>query len=943
MKQFLISAANKQISALSGQVLAVIDELIQQFDQEFDDPGVDIVTQLKDHVEGSNVKYQSWLNNQLPILAGQINHPLADITAALQKMFASDTANTLKVLSTTISGLTQPEQEKSPTQADKIKLPLIEKDWANQTTDGDFSVGLKLGVEASYQLEALRQSTLEPDNNTNGIDQALVGVGFDGKIVGSFNTKAPFASGSFGIGMAASKSVELDYYFKATEDEHYVTALSRATNNMPELYKPDEIAAAFNAPIALHQLIYQTKGELKIDASVAIGKVISAKAIKATAGLSLQATSTISGDFIIKVGQHQDGRLLVTVSNKKVNTSSDKITLGITIDASDLATKYHQMVAEAMPEFADIKAALGDYLDLGTRLKTELDTLLGVKITATMGSDLATSTINKIQTTINNHANVLSDKVTAVIDEKVIDILDQLPIDTQEKTAIAERLKSALTKEQGLAVKDLTASISDNASFKKLENAINNAGKTLEEAAERIDQLTAPLKAVLDKYQVVRSKILGKLEQASKENAELNFYRESKRVRGDLQLIKVALDLSNPQATQAYRELLTGDIASLFSQQTVGIEVISGLLSSWGNSTIKSGFGFSFIGLTAGSESLLNSDAKIEIDNHGNIVAATKGSVTRSSYFNSERREASFFDALGLAAQGTSGNVPLGIALSYSGEKLDSKDITDFFQEAADKQIVSSSVLTDLSALLNKWGNNSNKKLFNAKIELQFKLSEDEYKLLIQTQNSTLDKAKIRRAVIEEYIHQGYLKLPRELEQINELLGGFKSQANTETELAIDRLVKASDMTLYRNQWVEYKRNFHSTGIQLINNGGSLNRKKYRSVSDKLRKVARHAYGLSLIIEQLGALGGYIKQINPQTNTHTGVDELLLRQNKINENVQGWMDVPTLVQALFGVDLRRQPLVMIGSISRLVEREGPIVIPSIRQNEDDDKSRILLG
>ncbi len=930
MNRFFISSTNHLISNLTAKLLSAINDIADAFDQAFDEPATDIVKTLENFVDGKAGPHDDWLSNKIKQISSTLGQSEEDMRQAIKKVFDIDPLKDFKVLLTPVGQLTTAELEQDQAQKDKINLPLIDSGKTRSLNDPSNTLSFNFAAQLSYQVEALRLSTLlktpQPDDGSSLVeDYPLVGLGFDGRLSGKLDGQFPF--GTFGFGVQGSKRVEIDYYYQTDEHTPYIQALSSNMDDVPALTDLAAVKASFDR--GLRRIAYDIKGNLQLDAKVSVGKLILGRAIKANAGLIIAASATVDSEFEILIEkkveqgaeQSADNRLIVSLNQKKVNGKTGGITLGVDIDVSDKAKKYHDMVADAMPEASVLKEYLGEFLDLGTQLKTKINDKIGTEITVILGQSQADKLTSRLEDLLNTKANVLASNIQGFVDSEVFAEIANWPIDETKKTEYSKQVATLLAQQKIAAQSKITA------------------------IADDIDKTNQLSEKLIDQYQQIRCKILTKLEQAVNNKAQLSVYGEFEQQTASSAYVKVALDCRQPDAQKVYQMILNGDVRPLFSQTFAGVEVLGGLLKTWQDRQHKSGISLAFIGFTAGSETLLSSSSSISLDSNGNLVVATKGSVVRSSHFNKKRYTASFFDVMGLVALQNNDNVPLSMVLSASNEAAKPSDIARFFDKAVQHQLMRPQTMTQFQQLQDSWRDN-NKKTVNAQWSLSFNLNREEFDTLLKA-----DELTVRKAVIAEYIDKGYYSTAEFLREAPDLLGGVKMTATTEMDDTLaSLLVAAADFNQDDNESII--KQMARTGstrrqakMQTFNR--LADRRSYAATGHRIYNITHDANDIATIIAMLRALFEFIQTVTSTASDSRVVDTLNDKQDAINHKVKAFLDTPNWFSAFLAFinsrndDIMRQPMVLIGTIAKLVNRQGPAMVAVVKLDNEEEQS--LLG
>ena len=613
----------------------------------------------------------------------------------------------------------------------------------------DFNVAkdfkLSGGGSATIELEAGDRPTLAGKAATKPLLRVGVNAGVQASAAGTF----PIKFGSVGGSASGSLDVALDYHFDAQPDaDLFALAVAR---RLPDVPNPFDFASCWEAfqskPLGLEAIVYTFKDKAKVGVELAVAAAGNFDDVLVAAKAKITAEASIENVFELtltgQLGPAQSRLVWIHLNRGRKSAKELGIGISVGVDFSIPAKRVQDILKGAVAEWDAVLADLTPYLSPGTLLQTKLgdrisktaktliddeglrDAIVGDLKTA-IGIDpfdkvqLQEWLTGEIEKALNKGAEDLLEDVGSVRDAALAELARTLPVVGSDAAGtLREKLSAAIDPMIADAQKELIDKLksliaSDPAGLAAM---LKKAGGFAQKAVTELDEVFAPLRAIIRKVNDVLHQVLDTLGDASKMSLTAELQQKEQWLWGEEDRIVGTFTAPTGEAAQLFNRLTRGELdklAELVHQNAVVPGFVldqTSHIKKTAKHTTSGTFKLVLLGMTGVSEWMTSGEAAVVTDGAGNVQVDTKAMAQKRFSGGGETREISFVDTHSLRLIRDASTLGLGdksIAVSVSIVDQDTSmavvELTEFIANLERAALMAPGTGTRAAALFAQWG-----------------------------------------------------------------------------------------------------------------------------------------------------------------------------------------------------------------------------------------------
>ncbi len=531
-------------------------------------------------------------------------------------------------------------------------------------------------------------------------EKDVISIGASGSLEGKLAQSIPLIS----MESKADRSLDLDYYFKASPDEKFGIAVARA---LDDVVSPFDLSAIQSSK-SLLAVRYQNKYGFKFGTNFKLEKGFDF--LNSDVGLTVSIAANVLRNGGTEITAWNKGnRVIVAIERNNKNTETTTIGLKAGIDLSALITRVNTILKEVQGEYKAVLTKFDKFTSPGKLVKEKLneawknsDSLNDEEkslVLSLIGFDAGTSAeeslTNFLEAKVLTHKNSLDEDVDEVAERIANEVFTALGINHSAEAQLKGKIKEALDKgldkvqeELNETIKQFVASDLSQRTLDALEKQGAKISNLPANVDARVKRLSKPIRNTLQKYFEVLGKIVEATNDTNKAKLELALAMEEVNTDGDKIDLIVEFSKFEQQHNHAFKELIRGSFDAVHTLLTdEGIDGVkaSGKLMSFLQSKTTSSMQISFLGFDLGSTSIVDVATELEIDTNaadGGISVTSKSQLEK--YYDpalvDEVRKLRFTSLMTLAASAQNPALTNVFRLWHEDKELKRSEVRGFLK-----------------------------------------------------------------------------------------------------------------------------------------------------------------------------------------------------------------------------------------------------------------------
>lgn len=635
----------------------------------------------------------------------------------------------------------------------QLKIPKLAAD--GNTGLASAALSFALSAQAGLECEAGAVWPFRGD----AVQPGLLRIGADGAVEANAGISLPFGKiGSGTISGSASAKAELNYFYRSSRpDLVYAEAVAAALISLPNPLNLSDINHAVQLA-GLEGIVLVCDGAASAGLSATLGTDFRFKQL-ASGSVGVVAKLEFKRNARWLLSLRNDGAGLRFVLSRAISRERDwSVGVDIGLDYSGLARQVHDTLAETLDLIGPNLDAIRPYLSPGTYLSERAGGLLNAAVGSIVSEpDLRAALLQDIGRVLGQSdakdlalAKYLRDDISDLAASHVGGVLS----DAEEWARhVAEGLTSkfpSLSANDVLdkliarikpALGDIKAQFDDTvtklASQAGIAKSLSDIGVELDKNIAKADQLTAGIREIVAKFDVLSRKVLEKTGEGIEHKLTAKFGWSGGDSRGEQYELIGSFDQVNEETTALWKSLVTGQlepfqcILSNPASAPVGMRLDpkSSLTRFAGK---HRGFALEIVvlGLSLSLKSIIKAEANIEVSAGGDVTVFAKGTAEREVDGFDEGRSASFISSWDLAllkaddaALGGRRGMSVSLKLDHSDKNLEPKEVEGFLGGLAQAGLVELSRIQRAQEIYQGWRVANPGRKLSGKIDVGFALT----------------------------------------------------------------------------------------------------------------------------------------------------------------------------------------------------------------------------
>jgi len=653
----------------------------------------------------------------------------------------------------------------------EYQTELLAKDAELNTQAAAVPLSLSGQAKVLAELDVYNKADAANDHQLEiRLSQALVRLGLDGVLSTNFGTgTVPLANGSWGVSGKTEQKASCDLFFTAPEQEDLIQALPKAISALPKWADLDAALQQLSEPYAPQRTCLTLAGSVEATTELSLGQQLIRNFDKAGAdanapGVQLKVAATLtsslllSGSFELILTKLSATALEVKLTRTKAHEKQMGLTLGASLKvtgAEQLAEKLLTETPNPAPLLIKLKQLANPYALIQEKVKTRLSTV-GNTLLVQLGSLLFNLTEpDEVKTELQNY---LQQQITDLL-SKYFDpwqaaspqLTDKLVASLTSQPELQQKLSSLLAPELDQLTtnirQDLQQQLVQWANQVILQQAVL---KQLEAVGLKLqDLVTLPtaLQAVLTRsqnwltlYSQKRQALAEAISKASERQLGLSFMTSVQQNHQSHTLCSFVVSQSSAISRALFKSCLKGQLKFLpellKGAMTEGsISQVEYLFNQQFSQTTTTSLTFDLFGFELSWQKIVSYGAVFGVDMHGHVIAAkSTADITARFKWLGEQREASLtsIEELIDAQSAPRPQGSMSLSYSYSEEKLEADDATEFFNSLVAAGLASQGLNSRALALLDLGSARQQNSWRNVELNLALQLSTDQLFSLVE-------------------------------------------------------------------------------------------------------------------------------------------------------------------------------------------------------------------
>lgn len=614
------------------------------------------------------------------------------------------------------------------------------------TQDLQLEENIKLGIGGSAGLEfdaAVRAKVGETE-----LDR-LLRLGAELGVKANASGSLPIRWGSIDASAEASVNVALDYYYQpASASTFYGVAVAERIVNLPDPFHFDSVWKALQGDPTLAGIVYSYTDTAK-------GKV--AVALSATGSLTDEILADVKLTFAAMASR--ENRLMLTLralppqapggerhieailSRGQAREEGLSVGLKVGVDLSAPVGRVREVLNRAIEKSDALIAEITPYLSPGTLLRTKFTEWLQPRVASLVQDEGLRKAILADVKKATGESDPSDSDVIKWLSDQLGDAIDQRADDLTAWSVGAEAsmasqalalLPESLRGPAGDKVKAEVTALVDKArdEFKsliddrllklpagKLKEAFKKLGIAVDEQVEAFDELLAPVRKLIDRYQALLEQAKTFANDASRAQVMLSISGEEGAKFGLDEKFVGRFEANNDLVAEVFREFTRGKVTELrkrmvSNQVPVGFQFVKdrSIRKETADLTGKGKVQLVLFGFGAEGSIELNGKAEILIDGNNTIQVDSSGTLKNRFSGGGEQREVSLvhtyqmrlvraLEGHGVVQQSTG----LGAAVNDVDTRLHREEVTGFVDRLQEWKFVAPSTRIAATAQFDAW------------------------------------------------------------------------------------------------------------------------------------------------------------------------------------------------------------------------------------------------
>ncbi|HEY0326220.1 MAG TPA: hypothetical protein VGC46_09655 [Allosphingosinicella sp.] len=614
------------------------------------------------------------------------------------------------------------------------------------TQDLQLEENIKLGIGGSAGLEF--DAAVKAKVGGTELDR-LLRLGAELGVKANASGSLPIRWGSIDASGEASVDVALDYYYQpASTSTFYGVAVAKRIVDLPDPFHFGSVWKALQGDPTLAGIVYSYADKAK-------GKV--ALALSATGSLTDEILADVKLTFAAMASR--ENRLMLTLralppqapggerqieailSRGQAREEGLSVGLKVGVDLSAPVGRVREVLNRAIEKSDALIAEITPYLSPGTLLRTKFTEWLQPRIESVVQDEGLRNAILADVKKATGESDPSDSDVIKWLSDQLGDAIDQRADDLTAWTVGAETsmasqalalLPESLRGPAGDKVKAEVTALVDKArdEFKsliddrllklpagKLKEAFKKLGIAVDEQVEAFDELLAPVRKLIDRYQALLEQAKTFANDASRAQVMLSISGEEVAKFGLDEKFVGRFEANNDLIAEVFREFTRGKVTELrkrmvSNQVPVGFKFVKdrSIRKETAELTGKSKVQLVLFGFGAEGSIELNGRAEILVDGNNTIQVDSSGTIKERFSGGGEQREVSLAHTYqmrlerALAGHGAvERSTGLGVAVNDVDTRLHRLEVIDFLGRLEQWKLVASSTKIAATKQFDAW------------------------------------------------------------------------------------------------------------------------------------------------------------------------------------------------------------------------------------------------